>query len=309
MSVQKKGKKHKNTSQSMPSKIEEKASSLSTTVTSCNQGEKLSEKPGVLARLLGFSRTDTKTVKALNDLVVMVNGFGEMVRTLSDKIEMSQKEVEVLRADIKNVLSDVKIVEIHKNALDAEKKERQLDNDNWQMKEKVWKDAEDKLGKENLKLGEELQAANELLSDEKVSVYLSDAALAVFGLTREEARAGTGKNKFALLRVWCNFIDWSAGGDVGGFVRQFKKVDSELGDLQPDSEREIIRARIATEIKTTVSTNLKASLEVAWDFVGQSYDETRHYSESESGTEISVVRSALISRDGNVLERARVECR
>lgn len=173
-----------------------------------------------------------------------------------------------------------------------------------QESQRAWDLEKAKLDEENRKLGADI---NDLMQ-EKPSVYLPNVRLAVFGIHRKDVDNGAAKKYFALLRVWCNFLEWSENGDASGFVRQFRKVDVELTALQDGEERETIRNRVAQEIANTVSKNLKATFEVRWDFKDCSYDESIHWSRTHRGVLVRVVTGALINRDGNVLEKADVEC-
>ena len=97
---------------------------------------------------------------------------------------------------------------------------------------------------------------------------------------------------------------WGNESAYGKTQAHFKMTDS--GNTGSSSLEEI-RKRVSEAVRNHVSRNLRADFRVDWDFVGKTYDEKIHHAESLAGSVIEFVRSALITRDENVLARAKVE--
>lgn len=234
------------------------------------------------------------TVKAFEDRLGELKTLEARVAKIGEKIDSL---TEIANARVKELEGDAKKLNGEKDAilLESKNKERAVS-----VERGEWKKTENSLIAKMTELESEIAE----LRREKSSIFLPNSAMAVFGLTREDVEAGAGREKFASVRAWCDFLEWSEGGDATNFVRQFRRVDGEVGALE---DRDLIRGRMAAVVRDTVSKNLKAAFEVSWDFIEQVYDEERHYS-SEGGTEIVAVHGALIARDGKVLEKARVAC-
>ena len=142
-----------------------------------------------------------------------------------------------------------------------------------------------------------------LLSD-ATSAYIPNDSMEIFGLSRRDLEIGNGREKFSALRAWCDLLEWTEDGDATGFVRQFRRVDSAVEALQ---ERDVIRRRIAVAVRSVIAKSLKAAFDVSWDFIGEAFDENRHYT-AGGGTKIVAAHGALITRDGQVLDKALVVC-
>lgn len=165
------------------------------------------------------------------------------------------------------------------------------------------------LEEQNSKLAEECKNNNE--GSEKLlkameEVY-PDFALSIFGMKRRDVTDGTDKARMAALRLWCNFIDWSEEGDAMGFVNEFRKIDRAVLRLKDAPDIEQIRERIGVAVRDVIAQKIKDRVSVSWDFVGQIIDSAKQFS-TGGGQKIVFVKSALISRDGSILEKSEVVC-
>jgi len=130
--------------------------------------------------------------------------------------------------------------------------------------------------------------------------------------TEEEINADDNRRFWPFIRTWSTFVEWSENPDakLDQFVAEFRKVDSALLKLRNDKDiKELnnLRNNVAGQIATTVSRNLFARITVTWDFVGQIIDSAKNFS-SGGGQSIAFVKTALIARDGVVIDKAEVEC-
>jgi len=142
------------------------------------------------------------------------------------------------------------------------------------------------------------------------NVFLPDAALAVFGLTRMDLPKPETKPLFPALRAWCGFVEWSASNNVenADFVRQFQKVDAELALLRGNQRLSTIRQNIQKNVWDVIDRNLRAEYKVSWPNVGDPFNTEKHINKTPSGGGIILfVECALITLDGALKQKASVE--
>lgn len=138
-------------------------------------------------------------------------------------------------------------------------------------------------------------------------VFLPDSELAVFGLRREQLANPQMATWFPAIRAWCGLVEWSKTGTCEAFLAEFKKFASALLTLRDDAMLDNIRSNIAEAISEVVARNLRADIQVNWNYVGESYDENLHFSRGGKGTTIKFVSGALVVINGKILDRAEVE--
>jgi hypothetical protein len=248
-----------------------------------NQDVIVPESPQIFARFdklsAGISLLVTK--EELTGVRSKVEGFADEFRAAMDRLAKVQ---EILRLVAKAAEETVE-----KANLNARIKE---------------------LEERNSKLGEECRKAEEELLEKSlkdIDAFYPDSALCIFGLKRKDVADGTDKARIAALRLWCNFAEWSENGEAKGFVNEFRKIDRAVLGLKDSPAIKEIRDRIGSAVRDIISQNIKAGMSVSWDFVEQIIDSAKHFS-AGGGQRIVFVKSALIARDGAVLEKAEVEC-
>jgi len=138
-------------------------------------------------------------------------------------------------------------------------------------------------------------------------IFLPDAALSVFNLTRQDIADPDSKPLYPALRAWCGFVEWSEKGEKAGFEKAFRKVDNELCLLRGDVRLDSIRRRIENNVWDVIDRNIRATYKVSWSGVDQPYDANKHNVKAPSGTIITFVENALITLDDAVIEKAIVE--
>jgi len=242
----------------------------------------LLEAPQISARFdkltVGISQLVTK--EELTGLRSKVEGFADEFRAAMDRLGDVQEILRFVAKEAEEAAEKTKL-----NARIAQLEER-----NSKLVQECGKAKED---------------SEKILED--IEAIYPDSALRIFGLKRKDVADGTDKARIAALRLWCNFTDWSEASDPRGFVNEFRKIDRAVLGLKGASDIKDIRDRVATAVSEVISQNIKAGMSVSWDFAGQIIDSAKQFS-TGGGQRIVFVKSALIARDGAVLEKAEVEC-
>ena len=159
------------------------------------------------------------------------------------------------------------------------------------------------------------QVKNELstlrMEQSAFATIFPDHALTIFGIgDRKDLTQPDNLKLLPVIFAWLTFVEWSQKEESQNFVAMFRKVDAAVWEvLQKDERLEKVRANIAGSVRNVIDRALRAGFEVNWSFVGQGYEESQHHSESGGGTTITVVKTALITRDGEIRDKARVECK
>lgn len=136
-----------------------------------------------------------------------------------------------------------------------------------------------------------------------------DDILAVFGIADRSALAQPDNQKLlpAILAL-LTFVRWSKEEDAENFVAEFRKVDAAVWAILQDDERlDRVRESIKKTVWDSVDRNLRACFKVDWGFVGSASNDEQHVVDG-TGTEITQVKTALITLDGAVKDKACVVC-
>lgn len=177
----------------------------------------------------------------------------------------------------------------------------------------------EKLGDEIAHLKRQLGAKEEEISSLRREIatlrpepagVIHPSVYRIFNTTPESINADSNKIYWPAVRAWSTFVEWSESLDAkcDQFTTEFRKFDVVLMKLKNDNQLlNLLRDRVAKEIATTVSRNIFARITVSWSFTGKTIDIAKNYS-SGGGQRIIFVKSAMISRDGLVLDKAEVEC-
>lgn len=146
------------------------------------------------------------------------------------------------------------------------------------------------------------------LVDDPYDRLVPSDVLSIFGLSKRDLKSESSLPLFPAVHALCAFVEWAEISDGSRFAAEISKMDKILSaSVLDEIILQGIRNKLEEFVASEVSSALQGKYTVKWNFVGENFNQTLHFSKGE-GLRIVRVLTPLVEVNGKILTRAEVEC-